>query len=132
MKQKSPTLLLSYVYVLPNNVPGQRLLACLGSLSAVLGTSLLAVCNACGIQGTTDDVISGTGKVLDTAAADQYNTVLLQIVALAGNVGSNLNSVGQTDSGNLTQCRVRLLGRSGLDCRADAALLGRFILMAFF
>ena len=81
----------------------------LGTLGTVLGTGLLTVGDTLGIQSTTHDVITHTGQVLNTAATDQHHAVLLQVVAFAGNVGSNLDSVGQTHTGNLTQSGVRLL-----------------------
>ena len=69
-------------------------------------------------------MVSGTGKILHTAATDHHDRVLLKIVALTGNVGSHLHTVGESDSGDLSQCRVRLLRGSGLHCGADASLLG--------
>ena len=80
------------------------LLSSFRPLSAVFGTSLLAVCNACCIQCAADDVISGTGQI-------------------AGDVGCNFDSIGKTYSGDLTKCRIRLLRCSRLDCCADTALL---------
>jgi hypothetical protein len=47
------------------------------SFGTVFGAGLLSVGYACGIQYTSDDVVSRTGKVFYSAAADQYNTVLL-------------------------------------------------------
>ena len=99
------------------------LLSSFGPLCAVLGTSLLAVCNACCIQCAADDVISGTGQILNSSASDQNNTVLLQIVPFAGDVGCNFDSIGKTYSGDFTKCRIRLLRCSRLDCCADTALL---------
>ena len=99
------------------------LLSSFRPLSAVFGTSLLAVCNACCIQCAADDVISGTGQILNSSASDQNNTVLLQIVPFAGDVGCNFDSIGKTYSGDLTKCRIRLLRCSRLDCCADTAFL---------
>ena len=53
----------------------------LGTLRTVLGTGLVAVGHTLGVQSTTDDVVTHTGKVLNTAATDQYYAVLLQVVA---------------------------------------------------
>ena len=50
-------------------------------LRAVLGARLHTALHALGIEGTTDDVVTDTGKVLDTAAADEHDRVFLQIVA---------------------------------------------------
>ena len=59
-----------------------RLLFVFRSLCAVFGTGLLSVGYAGSIKSTSDDVVSGTRKVLYTAAADQNNRVLLKVVAL--------------------------------------------------
>ena len=80
-----------------------ELFSCLRSLSTVFGTGLTSVSNACGIQCTSDDVVSGTGKVLNTAASDQNNAVFLQIVSFTGNVACYFDSVGKTNSGDLSK-----------------------------
>ena len=49
--------------------------------------------------------------------------VLLQVVALAGDVGRDLDPVGQAHARDLAQRRVRLLRRRGVDAHAHAALL---------
>ncbi len=68
-------------------------------------------------------MISGTGQIFNSSASDQNNTVLLQIVPFAGDVGCNFDSIGKTNSGDLTKRRIRLLGSCRLDCCADTALL---------
>ena len=50
------------------------------SLCAVFGTSLQSVVYACGIKGSSYDVVSYAGKVFDSAASDQNHTVLLQVM----------------------------------------------------
>ena len=104
----------------------QLLLRCTGlrTLCAVLGAGLATTCNTLGIQSTTDDVVTNTGQVLDTAAANQNDGVLLQVMADAGNVRGDLNTIRQADTGDLTQSRVRLLGGHGTNCSADTTLLG--------
>src|SRR5262249_21163078 len=47
----------------------------------------------------------------------------LQIVAFAGDIAHDFMTVGQSHLGHLTQRRVRLLGRGGVNARAHAALL---------
>jgi hypothetical protein len=68
-------------------------------------------------------VVTGTGKVLYPAAADEDYAMLLKVVSFTGDIARNLNAVRQTDPGDLTQGGVRLLGSRGLDGRADASLL---------
>src|SRR5579872_321328 len=92
-------------------------------LGAVFGTALAPILDALGVMGAADDVIAHAGQVLDAAAADQHDRVLLQIVALAGNVAGDLETIGQADAGDLAQRRVRLLRRRRIDARADPALL---------
>ena len=69
-------------------------------------------------------MITHTRKVLDTAATDHDDGVLLQVVADAGNVARDLDLVGEADTGDLTKGGVRLLGGGGVNAGADAALLG--------
>ena len=52
------------------------LLASLGTLCTVLGTGLHTTVDALGIQSAADDVVTDTGKVLNTAAADQNKLFL--------------------------------------------------------
>jgi len=101
------------------------LLTRLGSLCTILGASLLAVCNTLSIQSTANDVVTYTGKVLYTAAANQNNRVLLQIVADTGDVSGYLVAVGQAYTSDLTKCGVGLLRSRSTNCGADASLLGR-------
>ena len=99
----------------------ERLL--LGSLCAVLGTALLTVCNTLSVQGTADDVITYTGQVTYTSASDQDHGVLLEVVSDTGDVGGSLQTVGQTDSRDLTKSGVRLLRAGGGNLGANASLL---------
>ena len=62
-------------------------LLALGTLGAILGASLHTAIDTLGIQRTTDDVVTDAGQVLDTAAADHHDGVLLQGVTHAGDVG---------------------------------------------
>jgi hypothetical protein len=47
-------------------------------------------------------MISGTRKVLNTAATDKHNAVLLKVVAFTRDVAGYFDSVGKTYSGNLS------------------------------
>src|SRR5271156_5600443 len=97
----------------------------LGTLGAILRTALFAVGHADGIKRAADYVVTNSGEIFHAAATNEHNRVLLQVVADAGDVGSDLDPVGQPDTGYLTQRGVRLLGRLGVDAGANAAPLGR-------
>ena len=73
------------------------LLGCtgLGTLGSVLRATLGAILYAAGVEGATDDVVADTGKVLYTAAADEHDRVLLQVVTFTGDVGVDLLAVGE-------------------------------------
>ena len=103
----------------------------LRTLCSVLGASLLTVSNTLSIKSTADDMITYTGKVTDTAAADENYRVLLKVVTNTGNVCSCFHSVGKSYSGNLTKSRVRLLRCYGSNLGANASLLGRALVSCF-
>jgi len=69
-------------------------------------------------------VITHTGKVLDTTATYKYDRVLLKVMTLAGYVGVNLLTVGQSYTGYFTHCRVRLLGSGSINSHTYTATLG--------
>src|SRR6185295_9355825 len=97
--------------------------ALLGPLGSVLGAPLLPVGHALRVEHAADDVIAHAGKVLDAAATDHHHRVLLQIMALAGDVADHLEAVGETHLGHLAQRRVRLLRRGCIHARTNATLL---------
>ena len=70
-------------------------------------------------------MVTDTGKVLNTTATDQNHGVLLQVMANTRNISGNFHTIGQTHTGDLTQCGVRLLGAGGTNSGADTTLLGR-------
>src|SRR6202034_4748781 len=92
-------------------------------LRAVTAAGLLAVFDALGVQGGTDDLVAHARQVPHPAAAYQHDRVLLEVVADTGNVGRDLDLAGEPDPGHLAQGRVRLLGRGGVDARAHPAAL---------
>src|SRR3989475_1241182 len=92
---------------------------------AVLGTALLAVRHARCVERSADDLVPDARQVLDTAASDEDDGVLLEIVALARDVGRDLHLVRQADARDLPKGRVRLLRGMREHARADAALLRR-------
>src|SRR5258707_7192251 len=94
-------------------------------LGAVFGAALAPFLDADRIERAADYVVPHSGQILDAAAADQHHRVLLQIVSDARYVSIDLIAVGEPHARDLAQRRVGLLGRSGLDLRAHAALLRR-------
>src|SRR3954465_14879953 len=94
-------------------------------LRAVLGAALLAVLHALRVEAAAHDVIAHARQVLDAAAADQHDRVLLQVVAFAADVADDLEAVRQAHLRDLAQRRVRLLRRRRVDACAYAALLRR-------
>src|SRR5207249_467347 len=96
-----------------------------GLLGAVTGTRLLAVCDTRGVECGADDLVAEPRQVGRPAAANQHNRVLLEVVALAGDVGTDLLPVRQPNARNLPQSRIRLTRRIGVHASADAPLLRR-------
>ena len=99
------------------------LLGSLRLLSSIQGTALVASVNACAVERTSDDVVTNTREVLDTAAADHNDRVFLEVMSDTRNVSSDFHAVGKTDTGIFTKCRVRLLRCHGADTSADSSLL---------
>src|SRR5215475_8620104 len=94
-----------------------------GPLGPVFRTTLLPIRYSGGIQRAANHVIAHAGKILHAAAADQYDRVLLQVMADARNVRSDFNAVGEADARDLPQRRVRLLGGRCVNARTNSALL---------
>src|SRR5246127_1104553 len=92
-------------------------------LRAVAAACLLAVADTLGVKRTADDLVADARQVTDTAAADEHDRVLLQVVAHARDVGGNFDLARQPDAGDLAQRRVRLLGRGRVDARAHTTAL---------
>src|SRR5439155_23217069 len=92
-------------------------------LRAVFRAALAPVLDALGVVRAADDVIAHAGQILDPAAANQHHRVLLQIVALAGDIAGHFEAVGETDARDLAQRRIRLFRRRRGDARADPAFL---------
>src|ERR1700679_2239322 len=103
------------------SLTGKSLLASLSALRTVLRASLLTILDALGIQRATNHVVTHTRQVLHTSAANQHDRVFLQVVAFTTDVRNDFEAVRQTNLGNFTKCRVRLLRRRGEHARAPAA-----------
>src|SRR5262245_15021110 len=95
----------------------------LRALRAVFRPPLLAALDAPGAERSANHVISDTRQVLHTAAADEHQRVLLQVVADAGDIGGDFDAVGQADAGHLAEGRVRLLRRLREHADTHTALL---------
>jgi hypothetical protein len=97
----------------------------LGGLGTVFRATLLAVANTTGIERTTHHVVAHTGQILDAAAANEDDRVLLKVVALTRNVGRNLHLVREPNASDLPKGRVRLLRSHRPDLETHAPRLGR-------
>jgi hypothetical protein len=95
----------------------------LRALRAVFRTTLHAALHADRVERAAHDVIAHAGQILDAAAADEHERMLLQVVADPRNVRGDLDAVGQADARHLAERGVRLLRRLGEDAHADPALL---------
>src|SRR5713101_2642773 len=95
----------------------------LGLLRPVLRAALLASRHSRRIERSANDVIANARQVLHSAAADEDDRVLLQVVPDARDIGGDLEAIGQAHAGNLAQRRVRFLGRGGVHANAHPALL---------
>src|SRR5438270_3449847 len=107
----------------PEPVRGLLSRGLFGALGAVLRAGLPAVLDPLRIEHAAEHVIADAGQIAHTAAADQHDAVLLEVVALAGDVADHFALIGQADFGHLAQRRVRLLRSRGINTGADAALL---------
>src|SRR5690606_31228719 len=103
----------------------------LRTLSTVLRATLTTLGDTRGVQAATHSVLTHARQVLDPAAADQHDAVLLQVVAFATDVRGHLVTVGQAYPADFAKGRVRLLRSSRIDAGADttalrATLQGRY------
>src|SRR5881296_2177495 len=102
-----------------------RLLLRVRILRAVEAATALAVLDPSGVERAANDVVLHRRKIRHGTALDEDDRVLLEVVADAGDVGGDLHPVGEANTRDLSQRRVRLLGRHRADDRADTTLLGR-------
>src|SRR5262245_7803329 len=78
----------------------------LDGLRTVFRATLLAVAHTTGVERTTHHVVAHAGQILDPAAANQDDRVLLEVVALTRNVGRDLHLVREPDASDLPKGRV--------------------------
>ena len=95
----------------------------LRALRPVLRPSLLTAIDARSVESAANDVITDPRKILHTAAANQNDGVLLQVVTDPTNVGRHLHAVRQADTCHLSQRRVRLLGGRRIHAGAHPSTL---------
>lgn len=95
--------------------------SCLRALSSVARTAAATGLYSGRIELSTDDSIANT-DVLNATSAQKYDRVLLEVVSLAWDVGSDFHAVSKADTGNLADSRVRLARGLGGHLGADAAL----------
>src|SRR5207237_6995193 len=99
---------------------GLRRGAALLGLDAVLRAGLLAVADAGRVERAADHLVSEARQVLDATTAHEDDRVLLQVVALTGDVGADLHAVREPNSSDLAQRRVGLLRRRRVNPSAHA------------
>lgn len=87
---------------------------------SVLAAGICPVRDATKVQGAAHKVISHTRTILTPSAAHEDDAVLLDVVALAGDIRGDLATVRETDTGRLALARVGLLGTLDADLDADA------------
>src|SRR5262249_30787994 len=98
-------------------------LSFLWPFGAVFRSTLHSSLDTDRVERAADHVIADTRQILDAAAANEHQRVLLQVVADAGDVGRHLDAVGQPHARDLAERRVRLLRRLGEDADAHTPLL---------
>src|SRR5689334_5739023 len=92
-------------------------------LRAVTAARLLAVADTLGVQRTANDLVTHAGEVLHTAAANEHDRVLLQVVPDAGDVRGHLDLAAQLHTSDLAQRGVGLLRGRRVHAGAHAAPL---------
>src|SRR6185369_9218861 len=75
------------------------------------------------VERAADHVVADAREILDAAAANEHQRVLLEVMTDARDVGRHLDAVGEPHARDLAQRRVRLLRGLGEHPDADAALL---------
>jgi hypothetical protein len=95
----------------------------LGSLGAVLGSTLLPIGDADRIKRSTHDMIPDAGKILDSAPAHQHDGMLLKIMPNPWNIRSHFDPIRQANPRHFSQRRVGLLRGGRIDAKTDASLL---------
>src|SRR5204862_436820 len=88
--------------------------AVLGPLAVTVGLVRRGRANRAGrVERAADDVVTKAREVLDAAAADEDDRVLLEVVTLARNVRRHFHAVREANAADLPESRVRLLRGRG-------------------
>lgn len=66
-------------------------------------STLLAVFHAFAIETATDDMVTNSGKILNTASADSDDRVLLEIVSFTANICGDFHAIRELHSGDLSK-----------------------------
>jgi hypothetical protein len=61
---------------------------------------LTAVLDTSGVQGSANDVVANTGKILDSSSTDEDHRVLLEVMADATDVSRDLEPGGEAYTGH--------------------------------
>jgi hypothetical protein len=72
-------------------------------------------------------MVPDTWKILDAAAPEQHNGMLLEVMANARDIGGDFDTMGKANTGNLPEGRVRLLRGDRHDAGTNAAFLRALI-----
>src|SRR5699024_6707642 len=83
----------------------------------------MTTAHSLGVQGATDSAVTHTGQGRHTSTTHEHDRVLLQVVAHTGDVGGDLDAVGELHTRDLTQRGVRLLRGGGVYAGAHAPTL---------
>src|SRR5438477_207337 len=92
-------------------------------LHAILRPALLAALDAEAVERPADDMVTHARQVTHTATADEHDRVLLEVVALAADVGGDFLAVRKPHAADLAERGIGLLRGNGLDLETHAALL---------
>lgn len=98
-----------------------RKILCLWLLCSVLRATTATLIETCGVETTTDDSVLDA-DVLHATTTEHNNRVLLEVVALSGDVSSYFHLVREANTGDLTDSRVRLTGGLRSHLHAHATL----------
>ncbi len=95
-------------------------------LGSVTRATLAALLKTCRVEFAAHDGVLHT-DVFHATATKKHHRVFLEVMAFAGNVGSDFHAVGEAHTGDLADSRVRFARGFGSHLGAHATLKGRWI-----